>query len=119
MHASSKVDVYVSITSNPIIEHCQEIRFAPYPKALAPSLVTKKAWTFAIILTRSLVDLSTKQLALFSVQDFSIRATPLLNYVVKSGADTDVCKWPLATVSGEELERALVRIIPYPSDQEG
>jgi hypothetical protein len=28
MHASSKVDVYLSITSNPTVEHCQEIRFA-------------------------------------------------------------------------------------------
>ena len=36
---------------------------------------------------------------------------------MKDAADTDVCRWPLATVSGEELERALVGIIPLPSDQ--
>jgi len=36
---------------------------------------------------------------------------------MKDGADTDVCEWPLATVSGEELERALGRIIPHRSDQ--
>jgi len=36
---------------------------------------------------------------------------------MKDGADTDVCKWPLATVTGEELEPALVRIIPHPSEQ--
>ena len=50
MHASSKVDVYLSITSNPIIEHCKEIRFFAYPRALAPSSVTEKVWTFAIFL---------------------------------------------------------------------
>lgn len=31
MHASSHVDVYLSIPSNPIIEHCANIRFAAYP----------------------------------------------------------------------------------------
>jgi len=36
---------------------------------------------------------------------------------MKDGADTDVCKWPLAAVSGEELEQVLIRIIPHPSDQ--
>ena len=36
---------------------------------------------------------------------------------MKDGADNDVSKWPLATVSGEELERALVGIIPQSSDQ--
>ena len=60
----------------------------------------------------------TYQLSLFSVQDFThIRATPSPNYVMKDGTDTDVCKWPLATVGGEEIERALVRIIPQSSDQ--
>ena len=59
----------------------------------------------------------TYQLSLFSVQDFThIRATPSPNYVMKDGADANVCKWPLATVSGEELERALVGIIPQSSD---
>jgi hypothetical protein len=33
---------------------------------------------------------------------------------MKDGADTDHCKWLLATVSGEELEQVLVRIIPHP-----
>jgi len=51
MHASSKVDVYLSVTSNPIIEHCKDIWFSPYPKALAPSSVTEKVSSFAIVLT--------------------------------------------------------------------
>jgi len=34
---------------------------------------------------------------------------------MKDGADTDVL--PLATVSGEELERALARIIRHTGDQ--
>jgi len=35
---------------------------------------------------------------------------------MKDGADTDVCERPLTTVNGEELERALGRIIPHRSD---
>ena len=36
---------------------------------------------------------------------------------MRDGADADVCKWPLAAVSGEDLERALVGIVPQSSDQ--
>ena len=36
IHTSSSVDVYISIGSNPIIEHCSSIRFADYPGALRP-----------------------------------------------------------------------------------
>ncbi|KAF7323883.1 C-CAP/cofactor C-like domain-containing protein [Mycena kentingensis (nom. inval.)] len=31
MHTSTNVDVYLSISSNPIIEHCSKIRFCAYP----------------------------------------------------------------------------------------
>ena len=37
MHTSSGVDVYISIASNPIIEHCSAIRFADYPSSLRPT----------------------------------------------------------------------------------
>lgn len=34
MHASKDIDVYLSIQSNPTIEHCSGIRFGPYPSIL-------------------------------------------------------------------------------------
>jgi hypothetical protein len=34
MHNSTSVDVYLSISSTPIIEHCSQIRFASYPASL-------------------------------------------------------------------------------------
>ena len=37
MHTSRKVDFYVHANSHPIIEHCEQLRFAPYPQ-LPPSL---------------------------------------------------------------------------------
>lgn len=37
MHASSDVNVYLTIQSNPIIEHCSSVAFAGYPSSLLPS----------------------------------------------------------------------------------
>lgn len=34
MHASIKVDVFLSIVSNPIVEDCHGIRFTSYPQTL-------------------------------------------------------------------------------------
>ncbi|KAG6816395.1 hypothetical protein H0H87_006307 [Tephrocybe sp. NHM501043] len=34
MHSSQNVDIYLDITSNPIIEHCSTIRFGGYPDSL-------------------------------------------------------------------------------------
>lgn len=31
MHSSTKIDVLLAISSNPIIEDCKAIRFAEYP----------------------------------------------------------------------------------------
>ncbi|CAA7269898.1 unnamed protein product [Cyclocybe aegerita] len=56
MHTSQKIDVLLSISSNPIIEDCNGIRFGQYP---------------ATLLRRE------KDLTSYSVQDFShIRSTP-------------------------------------------
>ncbi|KAK7019844.1 tubulin-folding cofactor C [Favolaschia claudopus] len=64
MHTSTNVDVYLSIPSNPIIEHCSEIRFASYPPVLSAS----KDATFSEGL---------------SVQDFShIKSTPSPNWTM-------------------------------------
>ncbi|KZT22311.1 TBCC-domain-containing protein, partial [Neolentinus lepideus HHB14362 ss-1] len=43
MHTSKDTDVYLSIPSNPVIEHCSGIRFSPFPKSL-PNLTESSAW---------------------------------------------------------------------------
>lgn len=50
MHTSHKVDVYLSIPSTPIIEHCLDIRFAAYPKSLAPllDLEVRESFNFSL-----------------------------------------------------------------------
>ncbi|KAH9854571.1 tubulin binding cofactor C-domain-containing protein [Lenzites betulinus] len=66
MHTSERVDVYISIASNPIIEHCSLIRFADYPQQLRPAS------------TDAAQEVKSNYLA---VQDFShIRATPSPNW---------------------------------------
>ena len=41
MHTSKHVDFYIHTSSHPIIEHCERLRFAPYPTAqLPPKLVS-------------------------------------------------------------------------------
>ncbi|GJE86393.1 TBCC-domain-containing protein [Phanerochaete sordida] len=70
MHTSTSVDVYFHIDSNPIIEHCTKLRFAPFPAAL--------------------VEVPTPPAAVpnLSVQDFShIRATPSPNWSVLPDED--------------------------------
>ena len=42
MHSSTKVDVFLRISSNPIIEHCQQIRFANYVAGLLPEPLRKQ-----------------------------------------------------------------------------
>jgi len=37
MHTSVKVDVFLSIASNPIVEDCHDIRFTSYPQTLLAS----------------------------------------------------------------------------------
>jgi len=39
MHSSKNVDVFLSISSDPIIEHCERIRFARYPSLLYPAVI--------------------------------------------------------------------------------
>ncbi|KAK7060802.1 hypothetical protein VNI00_000535 [Paramarasmius palmivorus] len=59
MHTSRDVDVYLSIQSNPIIEHCAGIRFGSYPSSVLPGVTQN----------------------VLSVQDFShIKPTPSPNW---------------------------------------
>ncbi|KAK7042428.1 tubulin-folding cofactor C [Favolaschia claudopus] len=85
MHTSTNVDVYLSIPSNPIIEHCSEIRFASYPPALSAS----KDATFSDE---------------FSVQDFShIKSTPSPNWT-KLPPEDRIKAWPTdASLSETEV----------------
>ncbi|KAI0058371.1 TBCC-domain-containing protein [Artomyces pyxidatus] len=73
MHTSTDVRVHLSISSNPIIEHCSGIAFAPYPAAIAG---------LAPALAENLAKKSTHA----SVQDFShIRQTPSPNWSLVAG----------------------------------
>ncbi|THH31831.1 hypothetical protein EUX98_g2345 [Antrodiella citrinella] len=98
MHTSSHVDVYLSIPSNPIIEHCTHIRFTRYPTHLATSDSTAEA--------------SSTHL---SVQDFShIRATPSPNWKpLPEEAAIAEKTWPRALLRGDDdVESVLKRLLP-------
>ncbi|KAH7882951.1 tubulin binding cofactor C-domain-containing protein [Phlebopus sp. FC_14] len=82
MHNSTTVDVYLSISSNPIIERCTSIRFAAYPSVLCGVYEPSKY---------------------FSVQDFShIRSTPSPNWTTLSEEDWE-CFWPVHELEGKQL----------------
>ncbi|KAF9029533.1 TBCC-domain-containing protein [Hymenopellis radicata] len=90
MHTSHDVDVYLAISSNPIIEHCSKIRFSGYPAALsnAPQV------------------LESKHLA---VQDFShIKATPSPNWSTLS-RDDGIQDWHLEKPVDAFLSECLPR----------
>ncbi|KAL1728343.1 tubulin binding cofactor C-domain-containing protein [Schizophyllum commune] len=94
MHTSKAVDIYLSITSNPIIEHCSEIRFSPYPSALAPGAPSN---------------------GLQSIQDFShIRATPSPNWSrLDSEQQADVPGiLQLAKANASDLSGLLAKVLP-------
>ncbi|KAF7319483.1 C-CAP/cofactor C-like domain-containing protein [Mycena chlorophos] len=89
MHTSSVVDIYLSISSNPIIEHCSQLRFAKYPSTLASA------------------DLPSN----LAVQDFShIKPTPSPNWKMLEGAEV---VWPIAVIDSEEaVEETLEALLP-------
>ncbi|KAF8916661.1 tubulin binding cofactor C-domain-containing protein [Mucidula mucida] len=76
MHTSHDVDVYLAISSNPIIEHCSKIRFSGYPATLYNASQVPES----------------KHMA---VQDFShIKATPSPNWSALP-RDDEIQEWPL------------------------
>ncbi|KAG1891375.1 tubulin binding cofactor C-domain-containing protein [Suillus subluteus] len=98
MHNSTAVDAYLDITSNPIIESCDQVRFGMYPSELKittdqPPLVTKNHTELP-----------------FLPQDFShIRATPSPNWRALE-EDKLVHDWPLSETNYTvQLERVLPR----------
>lgn len=98
MHNSTAVDAYLDITSNPIIESCDQVRFGVYPSEL------KTATEQQPLVTKN----DTK--VPFLPQDFShIRAIPSPNWRVLE-EDELVHDWPLSEVNyAVQLERALPR----------
>ncbi|KAJ3520821.1 hypothetical protein NM688_g9108 [Phlebia brevispora] len=106
MHASHAVDVYLSIESNPIIEHCSSIRFAEYPRALSSTLDASP----------SILHETSKHLA---VQDFShIRATRSPNWsalpaeALPSGDDWGLVVRRDTSMSRDDMEEAMPRLLP-------
>ncbi|KAJ2914565.1 hypothetical protein MD484_g5835, partial [Candolleomyces efflorescens] len=100
MHTSTKVDVYLRIESNPIIETCYDIRFGMYPSRLAPQL------------------LQQPPLPPLAVQDFShIRASPSPNYsLIGSKMQTEVKPWPVEPIAAsDELTDTLISLLPETS----
>ncbi|KAJ6591055.1 tubulin binding cofactor C-domain-containing protein [Mycena vulgaris] len=90
MHTSTGVDVYLSIPSTPIIEHCSQIRFTSYPATLSEETSPN----------------------LFSVQDFShIKATPSPNWSAMPN-EALVMKWPVDAIADEEIADTLNALLP-------
>ncbi|KAH9926063.1 tubulin binding cofactor C-domain-containing protein [Fomitopsis serialis] len=95
MHSSTQTDVYISLASNPIIEHCKGIRFTKYPRYL-----------------HSAGDELPSNLA---VQDFShIRPTPSPNWSnLPEGSIPPEESWPKHGDSDNvEVDRVLQRLLP-------
>ncbi|KAJ4496010.1 tubulin binding cofactor C-domain-containing protein [Lentinula edodes] len=95
MHSSRSTDVYLSIQSNPIIEHCHSIRFGPYPATFSPTIVQHNPDVL--------------------VQDFShIRSTPSPNWtVLDEGARKSPEDWQSISASGAtDVERILQKSLP-------
>lgn len=99
MHNSTAVDAYLDITSNPIIESCNQVRFGAYPGVLKTT--TDQQSPVAKIHTK----------LPFLPQDFShIRATPSPNWRVLE-EDELVHDWPLSETN---YVVQLERILPHP-----
>ncbi|KAH8097097.1 tubulin binding cofactor C-domain-containing protein, partial [Cristinia sonorae] len=96
MHSSTHVNVYLSISSNPIIEHCSDIQFTSYPSSFSASASANEATSTHL-----------------SVQDFShIRATPSPHWrPLPENAVIGDHSWPTAPFEGD-VETVLTRLLP-------
>ncbi|KAF8153247.1 tubulin binding cofactor C-domain-containing protein [Crassisporium funariophilum] len=94
MHSSKKTDIFLSISSNPIIEDCHDIRFTQYPDTLNTALGTIEPP--------------------FSVQDFShIRPTASPNFsVMTDEARVDAERWLISARDRPSLMSELSSILP-------
>ncbi|KAL4076899.1 tubulin binding cofactor C-domain-containing protein [Scleroderma yunnanense] len=96
MHNSTEVDVYLSVGTNPVIEHCSNIRFAKFPDALSQDPAQQVP----------------------AVQDFShIRASPSPNWSILSEGKKKH-DWPISPLQGEALIAELRAVLPGDRDRE-
>ncbi|KAJ7028721.1 tubulin binding cofactor C-domain-containing protein, partial [Mycena alexandri] len=93
MHTSTNVNVYLSIPSTPVIEHCSKIRFAPYPVTLQMS--------------------GHPYPSALSIQDFShIKSTPSPHWSMLS-TEAHIIKWPVDVMTSEnEIAESLGVLLP-------
>ncbi|KAJ3768321.1 tubulin binding cofactor C-domain-containing protein [Lentinula raphanica] len=100
MHSSKNIDVYLSIQSNPIIEHCNGIRFGPYPSGFAPT--------------------DSPHVAELVVQDFShIKSTPSPHWIILAEGERKSSQdWQAILESGTtDIGRVLREAIPALSSE--
>lgn len=114
MHSSKKVDVLLVITSNPIIEHCQEIRFGRYPNNLLPVARREEVQVHSPIFVYMPSRYSYQNLGAFNVQDFShIRPTPSPNFSAMTNEEMDVVGDKLSGSYGAfDLQTRISSIVP-------
>ncbi|KAF8208225.1 TBCC-domain-containing protein [Mycena galopus ATCC 62051] len=99
MHTSKDVDVYLSIPSTPIIEHCSQIRFASYPAVLRTSEISSPD--------------------VLSIQDFShIKSTPSPNWSMLP-PQAHISKWPISRTSEKEVADLLGALLPCTDNGHG
>ncbi|TFY63127.1 hypothetical protein EVJ58_g3433 [Rhodofomes roseus] len=98
MHTSTQTDVYISLASNPVIEHCKEIRFANYPRFLQRA--------------------GDEYPSTLTVQDFShIRPTPSPNWsILPEDAVSPEEHWPKPGVA-DNIDVDLVLQLLLPSSR--
>ncbi|PPQ77110.1 hypothetical protein CVT25_010804 [Psilocybe cyanescens] len=80
VHSSRKIDVFLSISSSPIIEGCKALRFSRYPSSFISAI------------------LGQKESPSFTVQDFShIRPTPSPNFSILDESNKEMIENRLIT----------------------
>ena len=113
MHTSRNVDVYISITSNPIIEDSAEIRFSGYPSGLQSQSGDNQVLNFFYSLDSPGAD---TRICLWlnqhiSVLDFShIRPTPSPNWSIL--ADDQIKTQWTSLDDQENLDSVRERFLP-------
>lgn len=113
MHNSDKIDVFLSIASNPIIEGCHSTRFAPYPQPLLRSDRLEDVSIHGTLRSKLMLLLFKMRGSSLAVQDFShIRNTPSPNWVHMDEPDM-TRPWPEGSLSNKvEVEASLQDILP-------
>ena len=127
MHNSLDVDVYLSIPSNAVIEHCSHIRFAAYPMDLSAQASDGKSDGKVCILPYFAYRFFYQHITTnfqasnhISIQDFShIRSTPSPHWTILANGER-IQEWPLSVIEGkEQLDNMLQSLLPQPNPVNG